>query len=96
MKSVADITQSFTICPDFKDHSTYTVHLWVLLGCWLFCCGVQDLNDICSAAVLTCFILASVSAVTARQSPGECGFMSFCSRQLLLDIDGGYHYHYWS
>ncbi|CAJ1334467.1 unnamed protein product [Effrenium voratum] len=34
------------------------------------CAGLvpfEDLNDICSAAVLTCFILASVSAVTARQ-----------------------------
>ena len=35
----------------------------------------QDLNDICSAAVLTCFILASVSAVTARQE-GPTGELS--------------------
>ncbi|CAE7037617.1 yhdG [Symbiodinium natans] len=34
------------------------------------CAGLvpfEDLNDICSAAVLTCFTLASVSAVVARQ-----------------------------
>ncbi|CAE7319971.1 mtrA [Symbiodinium sp. CCMP2592] len=60
------------------------------------CAGLvpfEDLNDICSAAVLCCFILASISAVVARQEGAElraqlrellAAFVSFAFAALFL------------